>query len=87
MAICATSHALSDGTVVIALDAQNLNLTTCQMVVITGAEFDSQLLNFTPTDAMQISTSIVFLWAVAWSFKAVAKAINTIGASNESDSN
>jgi hypothetical protein len=85
MAICALSHTLADGTVVIALDAQNLNLTTCEMVVITGAEFDSELMNFTPSDALQVSGAVALLWALAWCFRVVRKSLSISEVSNETE--
>lgn len=85
MAICALSHTLADGTVVIALDAQNTNLTTCQMVVNTGAEFNNDLMNFTPADALVVSSSVALLWALAWSFRVVLKSLSPKEASNESE--
>lgn len=85
MAICATSHALADGTTFIALDASNLNLTTCQMVVITGAEFDNELMNFSPADALQVSGAVGLLWASAWIFKAVRNALSISESQNETE--
>lgn len=71
MSICATTYTMSDGVVVIALDTENIDLATCQMVVNTGAEYDSQLMNFSPQNALEISSSVAVLWAVAFGFNAV----------------
>lgn len=76
MAICAMSHALPDGTVVVALDTVNTELTACQMVVITGSEFQNSLMNFGQNDALQLSGVICLIWATAWIFKQIIRSVN-----------
>lgn len=74
--ICATAFQQADGSYLLGLDPSNTNVATCQYVVQTGSELVSgSLMTMTPEDAMVISTEVVLLWSLAWSFKQVARVL------------
>ena len=76
MPVCARAVQQSDGTLLLALDPTNTNLSTCQYVVENGASNAwRELGRMGLQDAQQIGLSVGLLWATAWVFKTIARAI------------
>jgi hypothetical protein len=80
MPVCAVLITEPDGSSVFALDtSQQTDLSTCAYVVQTGSDFTpiNFWQNLGPDDALTICTAVALLWAVAWGFRQVGKAINS----------
>lgn len=74
MAQCVTATVDQNGTVILQIDAQT-DLQQCQIVLQTGVEVGNSLAFFTPAEAVEISTSVALLWAMAWGIKQVARVL------------
>jgi len=76
MAVCARTVQQADGTLLLALDPAVTNTATCAYVVESGASNAwRELGNMSIQDAEAISYHIGLVWAVAWGFKAIGRAI------------
>lgn len=63
--------------------APAIDPSTCQAVLESGSEYNgwSQLFALSIDDAQTIGVQIMLVWAIAWTFRALAKAL--ISPSNE----
>ena len=59
---------------------QPTDLTTCSMVLSSGADAVNVPWNLSVSDALSISSAIVAVWGTAWAFKAL---ILTLKGSNQ----
>lgn len=85
MPVCARAIQQPDGTLLLALDPTNQNLSTCQYLVDDGATNAwRELGNLNLKDAQDISVAVGLLWAGAWVFRTIGRAIPS--ESNESES-
>lgn len=85
MPVCARAIQQPDGTLLLALDPTNQNLSTCQYLVEDGASNAwRELGNLSLQNAQEISVAVGLLWAMAWGFRTIGKAIPS--ESNESES-
>lgn len=74
MAVCARAVQQADGTLLLALDPANSNLSTCSYVVEDGASNAwRELGNMSLDNAQTISLGVGTLWAMAWGFKAIGR--------------
>lgn len=86
MPVCAKAIQQSDGSYLLALDPAETNPATCPYVVETGTEsLIGSLAALSPNDALVISASVCALWAVAWTFRQLAHAIDLGSFKNEED--
>lgn len=77
MPVCARAIQQPDGTLVLALDPTNPDLSTCPYVVDDGASNAwRELGNMSIENAQVIGISVGCAWAVAWGFKALVKAVS-----------
>ncbi|WP_426161646.1 hypothetical protein [Pseudoduganella sp. R-34] len=77
MAVCLRTVQQSDGTLLLALDPSVTNTATCAYVAESGASNAWQELgNMSIRDAEVISLNIGWVWAVAWGWKAISRAIS-----------
>lgn len=75
MPVCAKAIQQPDGSLVLALDPMNKDLSTCPYVVDDGASNAwRELGNMSIENATVISMAVGGVWAVAWGFKALIKA-------------
>lgn len=76
MAVCARS-VKRNGDNFIVIDTTVTDPYSCEYIVSTGKEgFVSQLASLSPDEALIISTHVAMVWAVAWTIRMVARAIN-----------
>lgn len=76
MAICARAIQQSDGTLLLALDPTAKDLSTCPYVVQDGASNAWQELgNMSIENAHAVGLGLGLLWAGAYSFRLLARAI------------
>lgn len=85
MAVCAKAVLQPDGSYLLALDPSVTDTSTCAYVVETGASNAwRELGNMSIQDAEVIGSYVMFVWAVAWAFKAIRNSIpNYEGSNNE----
>lgn len=84
MGVCAKAVQQADGTLLLALDPQVTNLSTCAYVVDTGGSNAwNELGNMSIGDAQMISAYVGGVWAIAWGFKAISKHFFSDEDSNE----
>lgn len=85
MGVCAKAIQQQDGTLLLALDPTVTDTSTCAYVVETGGSNAwRELGNMSIGDAQVISAYVAGVWAVAWGFRAIRKAISlTDGVSHE----
>lgn len=77
MPVCAKAIQQPDGTLLLALDPTNPDLSTCPYVVDDGASNAwRELGNMSIDNAAVIGMSVMAVWAVAWGFKAITRAIS-----------
>lgn len=77
MPVCARAIQQQDGTLLLALDPTNTNLSTCQYVVDDGASNAwRELGNMSLENASTIGVYVGAVWAIAWSFKALIKTVS-----------
>ena len=75
-----------NGELLLAVDPSQTNFSACTYVVEDGANTGfNAMWNMTPAEALTISTSIAFLWALAWGFRAVARVLNDAGEQHASE--
>lgn len=76
MAVCARAVQQSDGTLVLALDPTAKDLSTCPYVVQDGATTAWQELgSMSIENAHAIGLSVGLVWATAFTFRLLARAI------------
>lgn len=85
MAVCAKAVLQPDGAYLLVLDPSITDTSTCAYVVETGSSNSwRELGNLSLQDAELISAHVVFVWVLAWGFRAIRYAISTNeGISNE----
>lgn len=84
MGVCAKAVPQPDGTLLLALDPQVTDTSTCAYVVDTGGSNAWQELgNMSIGDAQLISSCVGGLWAICWGFKAISKTFLSNEAPNE----
>ena len=76
MAQCVQVSQNQDGTLILLPDSQT-NLNQCAYVIQSGSEIGNSLTDLTPDQAATIGTSVAVCWLVAWTYKQVAKVINS----------
>jgi hypothetical protein len=77
MAVCAKAIQQADGTLLLALDPTRTDLSTCPYVVDDGASNAwRELGNMSIENAQQIGVLVGVLWAGAWGFRAIRKALS-----------
>lgn len=77
MSICARAVQQPDGSLLLALDPTNPNLATCPYVVETSSMSAwTELGNLSIENAQEISVAVGVLWAVAWTFRVLAKSLS-----------
>jgi hypothetical protein len=77
MPVCARAIQQPDGTLVLALAPTVTDLSTCPYLVEDGASNAwRELGNMSIEDAQVIGVAVGLLWAGAWGFKAIRKAIS-----------
>lgn len=77
MPSCVRAVQGADGTVFLALDHTNTNLSTCQYIVEDGTgQGWNQLAYLSIEDGNTIGLAILSAWAVAYGFRLLAQAIN-----------
>lgn len=75
MPVCARAIQQPDGSLLLALDPTNSDLSTCPYVVDDGASNAwRELGNMSTENATVIGMAVGGVWAVAWGFKALIKA-------------
>jgi len=85
MPVCAKAIQQPDGTLLLALDPANTNLSTCQYQVDDGASNAwRELGNMSLSDAQTVTIAVGVMWASAWAFKAIGRAIGP-ASSHESE--
>lgn len=85
MTACAKAVQQADGTLLLALDPTNKDLSTCAYTVDDGASTAwQQLGGMSVSDAQTVGLSVGVLWATAWAFKAIARVV-TSGVNPESE--
>lgn len=78
MAVCARAVQQADGTLLLALDPTAEDLSTCPYVVDDGASNAwRELGNMSIENAQVIGVSVGAVWAVAYSFRLLIKAVST----------
>lgn len=86
MAVCAKAVQQADGTLLLALDPTNTNLSTCQYLVEdAGSSAWRELGAMTSQDAQTVALAVGTFWASAWVFKAVGRAIGGPATQTESE--
>ena len=76
MPVCARAVQQPDGALYLALDPTTQDLSTCAYLVDDGASNAwRELGNMSIENAQVIGTAVMLVWAVAWGFKAIARAI------------
>lgn len=78
MAVCVVSviHPAT-GTPYLALDTERADISTCPYVIQDGSSNAWQELgNMSIENASQIGTAMGLVWAIAWGFKAIRRAIS-----------
>lgn len=84
MPVCARAVQGQDGTLFLALDPTATDLAACQYVVEDGATNSwRELASLSVEDAHAIGLAVCLVWAVAWGFKVLARAVDT-SSNNES---
>jgi hypothetical protein len=77
MGVCAKAVRQDDGTLLLALDPSVADISTCAYVVDSGASNAwRELGNMSIRDAELISLNVGWVWAVAWGWKAISRAIS-----------
>jgi hypothetical protein len=77
MPVCARAIQQPDGSLLLGLDPTNPDLSTCPYVVDDGATNAwRELGNMSIENATTIGTAVGLVWAVAWGFKALIKAVS-----------
>lgn len=77
MAVCAKAVQQADGTLVLALDPTAADLSTCPYVVDDGASNAwRELGNMSIEDAQAIGSAVIAVWAVAFTFRLLIKAVS-----------
>lgn len=77
MPVCARAIQQQDGTLLLALDPTKTDFSTCQYLVDDGASNAwRELGNMSYENAAVVGASVGAVWAVAWAFKAVIKAMS-----------
>lgn len=85
MPVCARAIQQPDGTLLLALDPTNTNLSACAYVVDDGASNAwRELGNMSIENAQVISLYVCGVWAVAWCFKALCRVLLTTVPESES---
>lgn len=76
MTVCARAIQQPDGTLLLALDPTNTNLSTCAYVVEDGSSTAwRELGNLSLNDAQTIGFCVGLLWVGAWAFKTIGRVI------------
>lgn len=76
MPVCARAVQQPDGTLLLALDPTAPDLSACPYVVEDGASNAwRELGNMSIQDAELIGASVAVVWAIAWGFRAIRKAV------------
>jgi hypothetical protein len=84
MTVCARAIQQPDGTLVLALDPATQDLSTCPYVVDDGASNAwRELGNMSIENATVIGMAVGGVWAVAWGFKALIKAVSIYDSERE----
>lgn len=83
MPVCARVIQQPDGALVLALDPAASDLSSCAYVVETGSATSawSELGNLTIPQAQQVGMGVVLVWAIAWTFRVLAKSISSFESS------
>jgi len=77
MPVCARTSTQPDGSLVLILDPTETNLSACPYAVSTGTEsLLGQLAEIEPGDALVISLHVAAVWAIAWGFRLITKAVD-----------
>lgn len=78
MPYCGQLVVVPPGVTVIGIDTQNTDISTCAIVVDDGGTQNAwrELGNLSLENAQVISVAIGLLWAAAWGFKTVGRAIS-----------
>lgn len=77
MPVCARAVQQPDGSLLLALDPTNSDLSTCPYVVDDGASNAwRELGNMSIENAQVISVAVGLVWAGAWGIKALVKAVS-----------
>jgi hypothetical protein len=84
MPVCAKAIQQPDGTLLLALDPANPNLSTCPYVVDDGASNAwRELGNLSISDAAMLSFAVGGVWVIAWGFKSLGRALGSSRLSEE----
>ena len=85
MPVCARAIQQADGTLLLALDPTNPNLSTCPYLVDDGASNSwRELGNMSSQDALVVSGAVGLFWAGAWAFKNIGRVVSLSSNENES---
>lgn len=85
MPVCARAVQQPDGTLLLALDPTNTNLSTCAYVVEDGASNAwRELGSLSLQDAQTVGFSVGLFWVGAWAFKTIGRAIPSYDSESES---
>lgn len=58
------------------LSPQPSDLSSCQMVVGSYSEINSDVMQLTPEQGALVAGAILTLWAIAWVFRMLARTLN-----------
>lgn len=76
MPVCAHAIQQPDGVLLLALDPTAQDLSKCQYMVEDGSSNAwRELGNMSIQDAELIGGSVAVVWAIAWGFRAIRKAV------------
>lgn len=77
MPVCARAIQQPDGSFLLGLDPSETNPSTCAYVVETGTDsLIGSLAALSPSDALTISAYAAGVWAVAWGFRMLTRAVS-----------
>lgn len=73
--LCFDTVLVSGRQVVIIMNPQPADISTCALVAGTQAETVTPLLNMTEADGALVAGAILLLWAVAWVFRSLIRTL------------
>lgn len=75
--ICASTHNANGVVYIVQQEPQPADVSMCPLVIANVGEIGQNPFSLTLDQGVQIGGAILFVWAIAWIFRALLKALST----------